>query len=68
MQRCRIEKESDARAYGLNSLDYAIDEGLAYLDRFDRSEGFLDPSQSGLNQGNNSNLALDGKLNGQDWV
>ena len=47
-------------------MGHVIDQALAYLDLFDRSQGFLDPSQSRPNQENDSNLTLHGKLDGQD--
>lgn len=41
-----------------------IEQALAYLDRFDLSQGFLDHLNRRPDQENNSNLTLDGKLDG----
>lgn len=43
-----------------------IEQALAYLDRFDQSQGFLDHLNRRPDQENNSNLTLDGKLDGHN--
>lgn len=57
---------SEVGAYGLKSIDDVTDQALAYLDKFDRSQGFLDPSQSRHNQENYTNPTFHGRLDGQN--